>query len=57
MATIRKLRGRWQAQVRPRGMKPLCREVARELELQVDPFGAGRVMHVVKAWSSHNFVI
>jgi len=25
MATIRKLRGRWQAQVRRRGMKPRCK--------------------------------
>lgn len=49
MATIRKLRGRWQAQVRRRGMKPRCRSFdskleaekwARELEAQVDRFGA-----------------
>lgn len=25
MATIRKMRGRWQAQVRRRGMKPCCK--------------------------------
>jgi len=49
MATIRKLRGRWQAQVRRRGMKPRCKSFdsktdaekwARELESQVDKFGA-----------------
>ncbi|MBB4170433.1 site-specific integrase [Rhizobium sp. BK538] len=49
MATIRKLRGRWQAQVRRRGMKPRAKSFdskaeaekwARELESQVDRFGA-----------------
>lgn len=49
MATIRKLRGRWQAQVRRRGMKPRCKSFdtkteaekwARELESQIDKFGA-----------------
>lgn len=49
MATIRKLRGRWQAQVRRAGMKPRCKSFdtkqeaekwARELEAQVDRFGA-----------------
>ncbi|PYE88053.1 site-specific integrase [Phyllobacterium leguminum] len=49
MATIRKLRGRWQAQVRRRGMKPRCKSFdikqeaekwARDLEAQVDKFGA-----------------
>ncbi len=49
MATIRKLRGRWQAQVRRRGMKPRCKSFdikidaekwARELKAQVDRFGA-----------------
>jgi integrase len=49
MATIRKLRGRWQAQVRRRGTKPRCKSFdtrqeaerwARELEAQVDKFGA-----------------
>lgn len=49
MATIRKLRGRWQAQVRRRVMKPRCKSLdtkadaekwARELESQVDKFGA-----------------
>jgi integrase len=49
MATIRKLRGRWQAQVRRRGIKPRCKSFdtrqeaerwARELEAQVDKFGA-----------------
>ncbi|WP_343806036.1 site-specific integrase [Paenochrobactrum glaciei] len=49
MATIRKLRGRWQAQVRRRGIKPRCKSFdskseaekwARELETQVDKFGA-----------------
>ncbi|MDK4739390.1 site-specific integrase [Rhizobium sp. CNPSo 3464] len=49
MATIRKLRGRWQAQVRRRGMKPRCKSFdskveaekwARDLESQVDRFGA-----------------
>ncbi len=48
MATIRKLRGRWQAQVRRRGMKPRAKSFdskaeaekwARELETQVDRFG------------------
>lgn len=49
MATIRKLRGRWQAQVRRRGMKARCKSFdskleaekwARDLEAQVDRFGA-----------------
>lgn len=49
MATLRKLRGRWQAQVRRRGMKPRCKSFdtkieaekwARDLEAQVDRFGA-----------------
>ncbi|MCV3766180.1 tyrosine-type recombinase/integrase [Rhizobium sp. TRM95796] len=49
MASIRKLRGRWQAQVRRRGTKPRCKSFdtrqeaerwARELEAQVDKFGA-----------------
>ena len=49
MASIRKLRGRWQAQVRRRGTKPRCKSFdtkveaekwARELEAQVDRFGA-----------------
>ncbi|KAA9366148.1 site-specific integrase [Ochrobactrum quorumnocens] len=49
MATIRRLRGRWQAQVRRRGMKPRCKSFdskieaekwARDLESQVDKFGA-----------------
>ncbi|WP_182085966.1 site-specific integrase [Aureimonas sp. ME7] len=49
MATIRKLRGRWQAQVRRRGMKPRAKSFdtkgeaerwARDLETQVDRFGA-----------------
>ncbi|WP_165217139.1 tyrosine-type recombinase/integrase [Affinirhizobium pseudoryzae] len=48
MATIRKLRGRWQAQVRRRGMKPRCKSFdtkqeaekwARDLEARVDRFG------------------
>ncbi|MBB4570331.1 site-specific integrase [Rhizobium leucaenae] len=48
MATIRKLRGRWQAQVRRRGMKPRCKSFdskleaekwARDLETQVDRYG------------------
>ncbi|MDF2372676.1 MAG: site-specific integrase [Rhizobiaceae bacterium] len=49
MATIRKLRGRWQGQVRRRGTKPRCKSFdtklecekwARELEAVVDRFGA-----------------
>ncbi len=49
MATIRKLRGRGQAQVRRRGMKSRCKSFdtkqeaekwARDLEAQVDRFGA-----------------
>lgn len=49
MATIRKLRGRWQAQVRRRGMKPRAKSFdskleaekwARDLETQVDRFGS-----------------
>lgn len=49
MATIRRLRGRWQAQVRRRGVKPRCKSFdskleaekwARDLEAQVDRFGA-----------------
>jgi integrase len=48
MATIRKLRGRWQAQVRRRGTKPRAKSFdskaeaekwARDLEAQVDRFG------------------
>jgi hypothetical protein len=49
MATIKKLRGRWRAQVRRRGLKPRCKSFdteleaekwARDLEAQVDRFGA-----------------
>ncbi|QCL86708.1 site-specific integrase [Agrobacterium pusense] len=49
MATIRKLRGRWQAQIRRRGVKPRCKSFdtkheaekwALDLEAQVDRFGA-----------------
>ncbi len=49
MATIRKLRGRWQAQVRRRGTKPRAKSFdskleaekwARDLEAQVDRFGS-----------------
>lgn len=51
MATIRKLRGRWQsqAQVRRRGMIPRCKlfdtkieadKWARDLEAQIERFGA-----------------
>ena len=48
MATIRKLRGRWQAQVRRRGLKARAKSFdtkgeaerwARDLETQVDRFG------------------
>jgi integrase len=48
MATIRKLRGRWQAMVRRKGLKPRARSFdakadaerwARELETQVDRYG------------------
>ncbi|MFC1459294.1 site-specific integrase [Microvirga arabica] len=48
MATIRKLRGRWQAMVRRKGMKPRAKSFdtkseaerwARELESEVDRFG------------------
>jgi integrase len=48
MATIRKLRGRWQAAVRRKGMKPRAKSFdtkveaerwARELETEVDRFG------------------
>jgi hypothetical protein len=47
MATIRKLRGRWQAQVCRRGMKPRAksfdskaeRRNGRDLETQVDRLG------------------
>lgn len=34
MATIRKLRGRWQAQVRRRGMKPRCKSFDTKLEAE-----------------------
>src|SRR3954468_5700925 len=49
MATIRKLRGRWQAQVRRRGMQPRAKSFdsksdaerwARDLEAQIDRAGA-----------------
>lgn len=49
MATIRRLRGRWQAQVRRRGMKPRAKNFdsnveagkwARDLQALVDCFGA-----------------
>ena len=49
MATIRKLRGRWQAQVRRRGIQPRAKSFdtktdaerwARDLEAQVDRAGA-----------------
>ncbi|OIS90681.1 site-specific integrase [Brucella cytisi] len=58
MATIRKLRGRWQAQVRRRGMKPRCKSFdskneaekwARELESQVDKFGAAPDTRVLES--------
>lgn len=34
MATIRKLRGRWQAQVRRRGMKSRCKSFDTKLEAE-----------------------
>ena len=34
MATIRKLRGRWQAQVRRRGMKPRCKSFDTKIEAE-----------------------
>src|SRR5215203_1512937 len=49
MATIRKLRGRWQAQVRRKGMAPRAKSFetrsdadrwARHLEVQIDKAGA-----------------
>lgn len=58
MATIRKLRGRWQAQVRRRGMKPRCKSFdtkleaekwARDLEAQVDRFGAAPDTRVLES--------
>lgn len=58
MATIRKLRGRWQAQVRRRGMKPRCKSFdskleaekwARDLEAQVDRFGAAPDTRILEA--------
>ncbi len=58
MATIRKLRGRWQAQVRRRGMKPRCKSFdtkqeaekwARDLEGQVDRFGAAPDTKILEA--------
>ncbi len=36
MATIRKLRGRWQAQVRRRGMKPRCKSFDSKFEAAPD---------------------
>ncbi|TDW25342.1 site-specific recombinase XerD [Rhizobium azibense] len=58
MATIRKLRGRWQAQVRRRGMKPRCKSFdtkqeaekwARDLEAQIDRFGAAPDTRVLES--------
>ena len=58
MATIWKLRGRWQAQVRRCGMKPRCKSFdskleaekwARELEAQVDRFGAAPDMRILES--------
>lgn len=58
MATIRRLRGRWQAQVRRRGMKPRARSFdtkleaekwARELEAQVDRFGAAPCTKILES--------
>lgn len=58
MATIRKLRGRWQAQVRRRGMKPRAKSFdtkleaekwARELEAQVDRFGAAPCTKILES--------
>ncbi len=69
MATIRKLRGRWQAQVRRRGMKPRCKSFdtkqeaekwARDLEAQVDRFGAAPDTKILESttlgnsWSAIN---
>lgn len=60
MATIRRLRGRWQAQVRRRGVKPRCKSFdskleaekwARDLEAQVDRFGAAPDTKIVSAVS------
>ncbi len=34
MATLRKLRGRWQAQVRRRDMKPRCKSFDTKIEAE-----------------------
>jgi hypothetical protein len=58
MATISKLRGRWQPQVRRRGMKPCYKSFdskleagkwARDLEAQVGRFGAAPATKILKS--------
>lgn len=62
MATIRKLRGRWQAQVRRRGMKPRAKSFdskadaekwARDLETQVDRFGTAPDTKILESTTLH----
>lgn len=65
MATIRKLRGRWQAQVRRRGMKPRARSFdskldaekwARDLEAQVDRFGSAPDTKILETTTLHDLL-
>ncbi|WP_102961534.1 site-specific integrase [Mangrovicella endophytica] len=66
MATVRKLRGRWQAQVRRRGMKPRAKSFdskseaerwARELEAQVDRFGSAPDTKILETTTLHDLLL
>ena len=66
MATLRKLRGRWQAQVRRRGMKPRAKSFdskaeaerwARDLETQVDRFGAAPDTRLLESTTLRNLLV
>lgn len=66
MATIRKLRGRWQAQVRRRGSKPRAKSFdtkseaerwARDLEAQVDRFGAAPDTRILESTTLRDLLI
>ncbi len=65
MATIGKLRGRWQAQVRRRGMNPRAKSFdtkteaerwARARETQVDRFGAAPDTAILESTTLHDLL-
>ena len=66
MATIRKLRGRWQAQVRRRGTKPRAKSFdskseaarwARDLETQIDRFWAAPDTRLLESTTLRDLLI